>query len=186
VRSISLAHDLTNLQEFNMAGIVEPHFVEVGATVLTSTFQVRGKLRILGIMQTFLNDEQKPTLIVYGADVIGFSVTNPVGRMSQPEVVVAKPDAAIVALEAIPPQGQLTLQPHTEQLMLFTDRFAVAGKFHMGQDARLADFAESALQQFIVASDVKIYPLFQARPGLAQAAPLALVHRSQVRLYYKG
>jgi hypothetical protein len=30
--------------------------VEVGATVLTSTFQVRGKLRVLGLLQTFLND----------------------------------------------------------------------------------------------------------------------------------
>jgi hypothetical protein len=169
-----------------MDGIGELHFVEVGATVLTSAFQVRGKLHVLGIMQTFLNDEQKPTLVVYGADVIGFNANNPVGRMSQPEIVVTKRDAAVLALEAIPQQGQLTLQPHSEQLMLFTDRFAVAAKFHMGQDARLSDFAESALQQFVVASDVKIYPLFQARPGLVQAAPIALIHKSQVRLYYKA
>ena len=53
-------------------------------------------------------------------------------------------------------------------------------------DAHLADFTEASLQQFLLASDVKIYPLFQARPGLVQAAPIALIHKSQIRVYHKG
>lgn len=164
----------------------EPTFVEYGATILTSTFQVRGKLRVLGVMQTFLNDEQKPTLSVYNADLIGFNISNPAARMSQPEVFVSKESASIVALEAIPPQGQIMVQSRYEALMMYTDRFALAGKFHMGPDARLADFVGATLQQFIVASEVKIYPLFQARTGLVQAAPVALIHKSAIRMYHKS
>jgi hypothetical protein len=169
-----------------MAGIEGPTYAEAAATVLTSTFQVRGKLHILGVMQTFVNDEQKPTLSVYNADVLGFDLTNPAARMTQPEVVINKRYASIIALESVPPQGQLSILTRIEQLMMYTDRFALAAKFHMGPDARLNDFTEASLQQFILASEVKIYPLFQARPGLVQAAPIALIHKSQIRLYHKA
>ncbi len=169
-----------------MAGVGDPSAVEFGATILTSNFQIRGKLHVLGFLGTFINDEQKPTLTVYGADVIGFCVTNPVGRMTQPEVYVSKRDAAIIGLDALPPKEHLTLMVHVEPLMAFTDSFAIAAKFHMGPDAHLTDFAEVSLQQYLVASDVKIYPLVQARPGLVQAVPLALIHKSRMRMYYKA
>ena len=169
-----------------MAGIDAPTYVEVGATVLTSTFQVRGKLHVLGVLQTFMNDEQKPTLSVYNADVIGLNASNPAAHMTQPEVIITKRYASIVALEAMPPQGQLSILSRSEQLMMYTDSFVMSAKFHMGPDAHLADFTEASLQQFLLASDVKIYPLFQARPGLVQAAPIALIHKSQIRVYHKG
>jgi hypothetical protein len=169
-----------------MAGIAGPNFADVGATVLTSTFQVRGKLHVLGVMQTFLNDEQKPTLSVYNADVIGLNVNNPAAHMTQPEVILNKRYAAIVALEAMPPQGQLSILARAEQLMMYTDSFALSARFHMGPDARLSDFTEASLQQYLLASDIKIYPLFQARPGMVQAAPIALIHKSQIRLYHKA
>src|SRR5262245_60799986 len=102
-----------------MAGIDGPNFAEVGATVLTSTFQVRGKLHVLGVMQTFMNDEQKPTLSVYNADVIGLNVNNPAAHMTQPEVILNKRYTAIVALEAMPAQGQLSILARAEQLMMY-------------------------------------------------------------------
>ncbi len=168
-----------------MAGMTGPNFTELGTTVLTSTFQVRGKLHVLGVLQTFINDEQKPMLVVYSADVLGFDPTNPAARMSQAEMIVNKRHATIVALETMPAQGQLSLLTHTEPLMLYTDRFALSGKFHMGTDARVYDFTEVSLQQYIAASDVKIYPLFQSRPGLVQAAPVVLIQKSQIRMYHK-
>ncbi len=165
---------------------VGPNFIEVAASVLTSTFQVRGKLHVLGVMQTFMNDEQKPTLSIYASDVLGIDASNPAAHMTQPEIIITKRYASIVALETMPEQGQLSLLARTEQLIMYTDRFAVAGRFHMGPDARLNDFTEASLQQFILASDVKIYPLFQSRPGLVQATPLAMIHKSQIRLYHKA
>ena len=86
----------------------------------------------------------------------------------------------------MPQQGQITLLARAEPLMMYTDRFAMAAKFHMGPDSRIADFAGASLQQFLIASDVKLYPLFQSRGGLVQAAPLALIHKTAVRMYHKA
>ena len=46
---------------------LQPGFTEMGATVITSSFQIKGKLRIFGIMGTFLIVEKKSTLAIYDA-----------------------------------------------------------------------------------------------------------------------
>jgi hypothetical protein len=166
--------------------VLEPTFVEYPITLLTSTFQVRGKLHVLGVMQTFLNDDQKPTISLFNADVIGFNISNPAARMTQPEVIISKESATIIALDAVPPQGQITMLSRVELLMMYTERFAIAAKFHMGPDTRLGDFAVASLQQFIIASEAKFYPLFQSRTGLVQAAPIALIHKTAIRMYHKS
>ncbi len=163
---------------------MSPAFTEIGVVVLTSGFQIRGNLHVLGVMQTFLNDDQKPTLSIFGADALGIDPGNPAAHLTQPEIVVNKRAAQIIALTAAPPPGAITLLAKIENLVLYTDVFAIAGKFHMGPDAHLADFAESSLQQFIVASEVKIYPLFQPRPGFHSAAPIVLIHKSAIRMYH--
>ena len=164
----------------------QPEYAEIGVNILTSIFQARGKLHVLGTMQNFLNDEQKPTLSVIGAEVIGIDHTNPAARMSQPELIINKRAIQAIALDTAPPPGSLVMLSKVEHLVLYTDQFAIAGRLHMGPDAHLADFAEASLQQFIVASDVKIYPLFQARQGIVQAAPVVVIHKSQIRLYHKA
>lgn len=164
----------------------QPEHIEVGVSVLTSIFQARGKMHVLGTLQNFLNDEQKSTLTVYGAEVIGLQTSNPAARMSQPEVIINKRSIQAIALDVAPPPGALVMMAKTEQLVIYTDQFALSGKIHMGPDARLADFAEAALAPFISGSEMKVYPLFQARQGVVQAAPVVLIHRSQIRLYHKA
>lgn len=161
-------------------------YTEVPASILTAAFQVRGKVRTLGNLQTFLNDEKKPTLSVYNADVTGFDVTNPAARMTQPEMFITRAAIIAVLFETPPPPGQIVLPPHTESLMVYSDRFALSGRFHLGPDARLTDFAEISPLPFIVISDAKIYPLFQPRPALVQSAAIALLRRSAIRLYYRS
>ena len=48
---------------------------------------------------------------------------------------------------------------------------------------RLLEISEP--KQFLALTEVKIYPLFAARPGLVNAAPLAVLHKSAIRLYHK-
>ena len=166
--------------------MAEPKHVETGVSILTSVFQVRGKLHVLGTMQNFLNDEQKPTLTVYKAEATGISSGNPAAHMSQPEMVINKRSMQMIAFEVAPSKDTLVMLPNIQPLMLYTDQFAIAGKFHLGPDAHLTDFAEASLQDFIVASEVKIYPMFPARTGLIQSAPVIVIHKAQIRLYHKA
>ncbi|MHB8627145.1 MAG: hypothetical protein ACYDBJ_22695 [Aggregatilineales bacterium] len=168
----------------NQITVAGPAITEFPVTLFAANFQARGMVRSPGVLQTFLNDEQRSTLVVYNADVIGFEPTNPAARVSVPELIVRKVSCQIVAFDRRPPPDQYTLLPHTEPAAIYTDQFIVEGNFHMGADARLTDFADTSLQQFIVASDARIYPLFQPRAALVPGAPLIAVHKSAIRFYH--
>lgn len=167
-----------------MSAHTQPEYAEMGVTVLTSSFQIRGKLRIFGIMGTFLNDEQKSTLTVYDAEMVQIEANSRI-KVNKDEVFIYKSAAQVIAFDAMPPQGALSLLPKAEPLAMYLDHFALSAKFYMGQDARLGDFAGASLQQFLFATDLKFYPTFQARTGLVQAAPMGIVHKSAIRFYHR-
>lgn len=160
-------------------------YTEFRVTVLTDLFQSRGTLRSVGLLTTFINDEQKPTIALNNAEVTGFDPTNPATRITPEELVIRKRVCQVVAFDKVPEAGQVVLLARTETLSMYTDRFAIQGKFHMGTDDRLTDFTESALQSFIVVSDARIFPLFQPRSQVIATAPLLMIHRTNVRMYHK-
>jgi hypothetical protein len=137
-----------------------------------------------GVLQTFLNDEQRPTLVIYNADILGFEPTNPAARVIVPELIVRKPGCMILAFDRRPSPDQILLQPRAEATALYTDHFMVEAIFYMGADTRLLDFADTSLQQFIVATEAKIYPLFQPRASLVPSAPLVVIQKSAIRFYH--
>lgn len=164
--------------------VTGPSIAEYSVTLFTSNFQARGVIRAPGVLQTFLNDEQRPTLVIYNADVLGFEPANPAARVIVSELIVRKPSCAILAFALRPPSDQLVLLPHAERAAVYTDQFIVEADFHMGADTRLIDFADSSLQQFVAAADAKIYPLFQPRAALVSAAPLVIMQKSAIRFYH--
>src|SRR5258706_15244346 len=111
----------------------EPEQLEIRVVVLTSAFQIRGALKMMGVLQTFMNDDQKGTLTIHEAEVTGIEAGNPV-RMSQPQVIVNKRAAQVILFDEGLPQGTLTLLPRAEGLVMYVESFAAAGKFFMGQD----------------------------------------------------
>jgi hypothetical protein len=161
-----------------------PSITEFSVTLFASNFQARGILRAPGVLQTFLNDELRPTLVIYNADVIGFEPTNPAARVTVPELIVRKPSCMILAFDRRPSPDQILLQPRAEATALYTDQFMVEAIFYMGADTRLLDFADSSIQQFIIATEAKIYPLFQPRASLVPGAPLVMIQKSAIRFYH--
>lgn len=163
-----------------------PDQVETNVAVLTSVFQIRGRLPVLGQFMTFLNDEQKVTFSIMGANVLGVASGNPAAQMTQPEMFVFKRAIQVMLLETdtIPPNT--VLFPRTEPMVLYTDQYAIMGQAHMSPDARLADFIDASIAQFIAISQAKVYPLFQARPGLAQSTVLAMVHKGMIRSFHRS
>ncbi|PJF37380.1 MAG: hypothetical protein CUN49_00530 [Candidatus Thermofonsia Clade 1 bacterium] len=162
-----------------------PEQVEVSVAILTSAFQIRGKMPVLGTFLTFINDEQKPTLTLNNAVVLGVHATNPAAQMVQPEILVLKRAIQVLALESAPPSG-IVLSPRSESLMLYTEQYAIMGRWHMSPDMRVQDFVEASTAQFLPVSNARIYALFQARQGIIPGTQLAFVHRSAAQSYHKA
>jgi hypothetical protein len=162
-----------------------PEQVQLPVAILTDSFQIRGKLAILGTFLTFLNDEAKPTFDILNPVVIGVSTSNPAAQMSQSEMFILKRAVHALCIESGVPQG-VTLPPRTELLMAYTSQYAIGGKWHMTPDARIADFVDASHAMFLPVSDVHIYPLTNVRQGIIPAAPLVMVHRNLIQSYHKG
>ncbi|PJF30480.1 MAG: hypothetical protein CUN51_07455 [Candidatus Thermofonsia Clade 1 bacterium] len=167
------------------ASVRGPEQVNVNVAILTSAFQIRGTLPILGTFLTFLNDDQKPTLTITNAVVLGVHTTNPAAQMVQPEILVLKRAIQVLALESAPPSG-IVLSSRSEPLMLYTEQYAIMGRWHMSPDMRIQDFVDASTAQFLPVSNARIYALFQARQGIIPASQLAFVHRSAAQSYHKA
>ncbi|MCS6871158.1 MAG: hypothetical protein RML95_11815 [Anaerolineae bacterium] len=162
-----------------------PQQVDVNVAILTAAFQIRGKMPTFGTFLTFINDDQKPTLTVTNAVVLGVHASNPAAQMVQPEMIVMKRAIQVLALESAPPSG-VVLSPRSESLMLYTEQYAIMGRWHMSPDMRVQDFVDATTSQFLPVSNARIYTLFQARQGIIPATQLAFVHRSAVQSYHKA
>lgn len=167
------------------ASVRGPEQVNVNVAILTSAFQIRGTLPVFGTFLTFLNDDQKPTLTITNAVVLGVHTTNPAAQMMQPEILVLKRAIQVLALESAPPSG-IVLSSRSESLMLYTEQYAIMGRWHMSPDMRIQDFVDASIAQFLPVSSARIYALFQARQGIIPASQLAFVHRSTVQSYHKA
>ena len=164
--------------------VAGPSISEFSVTLFAANFQARGVIRSPGVLQTFLNDEQRPTLVIYNADLIGFEPANPAARVIVPELIVRKPCCSILAFDLRPNPDQILLLPRGERTAVYTDQFMVEAEFHMGADTRLIDFVDSSLQQFVGATDARIYPLFQPRAALVSSSPLIIMQKSAIRFYH--
>lgn len=163
-----------------------PSTTEVNVAVLTPLYQLRGRLQYVGVLQTALNDEQRPTITMINSAVLGLLQTNPAAQMTQAEMFVSKRDCHAIAFEGMPPTGAITLLPRFERLVVYTSHFAIMGKWYMGSDSRVNDFAEAAQGLFLIASEVRIFPMFQARPGMIGAATMAVVYKRSVLAYHQA
>ena len=167
-----------------MAG-VKLQSIDLGVTVFTALFQVRGKLRVAGILQTFLNDESKSSFSILDAEIITFDANSPALRMSQAEFVIMKQYADVIAFDQPPAQGAISFLPRTELLTVYTDRLAVKGKFYMGTESTINSFVTAA-GSFVAASDVAIYPIVPVNGGIVGEAPVVLFHRDAIRALHKA
>lgn len=167
------------------ASLRGPEQVNVNVAILTAAFQIRGAMPVVGTFLSFINDTQRSTLTITNAAVLGVHATNPAAQMMQPEILIMKRAIQVLALESAPPSG-VVLSSRTESLMLYTQQYAIMGRWHMSPDVRLQDFVEASTAQLLPVSNARIYTLFQARQGIIPATQLAFVHVSAVQSYHKA
>ena len=158
---------------------------EIPAVVLTAGFQAHCTMEVLGILQTFLNDEQKAVFALKDVTLYGLEAGNPARSMTLDELYVRKDVCHLIAFEQSFPQEETGLMPRIEQLAVYTSHFAIQGGFHMGSDSPLADFMESSKSQYVGVTDLQVFPLFQAQTAVIQQSPLAFVYRDAGVLHHR-
>ncbi len=158
---------------------------EIPVVVLTAGFQAQCMIQVLGLLQTYLNDEQKDVFALRQATLYGLEAGNPARSMSLEELYVRKDQCHVLAFERSFTQEETGLMPRTERLAVYTSHYAIQGDFHMGSDSPLGDFMASSKGQFIGVTNVQFFPLFQAQAAVVQQASLAFVYRGAGWMHHR-
>jgi hypothetical protein len=154
------------------------------ATLLLPSFQVRGTLPVLGVIQTFINDEQKAVFGLKGVSMHGLEVGNPATSMQLDELFVAKEYTHVLAFDQMLPQDQTGLMPRIMPLVAYTSHYAVQGDFHLGADTMAGEVLDSIRCAFLGVTNAQFFPLFQPQAAMIQQAPLVYLHCRAVRMYH--
>ncbi|MBN1563381.1 MAG: hypothetical protein JXA10_06060 [Anaerolineae bacterium] len=154
------------------------------ATLLIPGYQLVGDLEVLGMVQTFLNDETKGTFTIKNVTVYGLEPHNPAASMQIRELYVRKDQTLALAFDAEIPRDETGLMPRTEHIAAYTSHYVVQGHYHMGADALVGDFISSTRSQFVGATNVVFFPLFHARAAVIQSASLVYVYAKAVRMHH--
>lgn len=157
---------------------------EIPVTVLTPGFQARCLLPVFGVVQTFINDDQKGVFSLKEVTLHGLEASNPAASMTLNELYVRKNECHLIAFESKLSSEDAGMMPRAEQLVVYTSHYAIQAQFYMGSDALISDFIDSSRSQFIVITDVHVFPLFQPRAAVIQHAPVAFMHTKTVQMHH--
>jgi hypothetical protein len=153
-------------------------------TVLTPGFQARCTLQVLGMVQTFLNDDQRSVFPLKDVTLHGLEVGNPAVSVQLEDLYVSKEQCHTIAFESMLDQDQSGLMPHTERIAVYTSHYVIQGDFHLGVDNVVGDLVDSFRTLYLGATDVEFFPLFRSQAAMIQTAPLAYVYRKSVHMFH--
>jgi hypothetical protein len=156
----------------------------ISVTVLTGGFQANCMLNVIGLVQSFLNDEQRTVLTLNDAAVYGLERGNPAASMRIPELFVRKSVVHAIAFQQMFSAEELGLLPRAERIAIYTSHYVIQGDFYMGKEALLNDFIDLSKAFFIGATNVAIFPLFAMQTAAIVQAPLVYVHKDQIRMHH--
>jgi hypothetical protein len=156
----------------------------IPVTVLLPGFQARAALTVLGVLQTFVNDDQKGVFVLRQVALHGLEVGNPASSMELDSLFVPKDRCQVMAFDTTFPQEQVGLMPRVERMVAYTSHYAIEAEFHMGTDALPADLLDSARVMFLGVTNATFFPLFRSQAAVIQHAPLAFIYRRAVQMYH--
>lgn len=156
----------------------------IPVTVLLPGFQARAALTVLGVLQTFVNDEQKGVFALQQVALHGLEVGNPASSMELDSLFVPKDQCQVMAFDTMFPRDQIGLMPHVERIVAYTSHYAIEAEFHMGADAQPSDLLDSVRVMFLGVTNATFFPLFRSQAAIIQHAPLAFVYRRGMRMFH--
>ncbi|HVO71268.1 MAG TPA: hypothetical protein VMT24_14555 [Aggregatilineaceae bacterium] len=157
---------------------------DLRVVVLLPGFQARCVLQVYGMVQMFINDDQKAVFPLRDVTLHGLEAGNPAVSMRMEEMFVVKAHCHALAFDTMLSQEDTGLMARIERLVVYTSHYAIEGDFHMGKDMLVSDFIASSRSQFIGATNVNMFPLFQPQAAVVQQAPLVFIHRAVVQMHH--
>jgi hypothetical protein len=157
---------------------------DIPITVLLPGFQARCVLQVYGMVQMFINDDQKAVFPLREVTLHGLEAGNPAISMNVGEVFALKAQCHALVFDAMLSHEDTGLMARIERLVVYTSHYAIEGDFHLGKDIPVSDFIAGSRSQFVGATNVNFFPLFQPQAAVVQQAPLAFIHRQVVQMHH--
>lgn len=152
--------------------------------IYTTDLIIEGRLEPLGHLLDDFNDPSKTGFLIHDVHISPLVAGSDLGPFALKQVTANKMDFHLAYIAGADDRAEQTLMRRTEQMIVYTSRFVIRGDFHMGGETRLRDFADGLLGDFLPASDVVIYPLFQPSIAIPRNLELVLVNKQRIQLYH--
>lgn len=133
----------------------------------------RGSFTPLGPIQTFLNDHQRPYVILREAEIVPLAPDRKVRGVRRDSMTANKLAFAFLSLLDPAEVQRIQLLPSKRPVIFYLEDFAVQGQLHVNVDAKDEDLIDETRLYYPV-SEVRLFPIH----------PLAVVPTGQVPLLY--
>ena len=152
--------------------------------IYASELILDGQLEPLGHLLDDLNDPTKTGFLLHNAQICPLVKGSGPRPFALQRITANKSDFHLIYPSDADDRDSLTLMRRTEQVIVYTSRFVVRGRFHMGGETRLRDFVDGLSGTYLPVSDATVFPLFQPSIDIPKRYPLLLINKRQIRLYH--
>lgn len=166
-------------------GLTQPTIRTYPVELLARNFHVSGQFVPLGDPLGFINDSQRGTLMLEDATAVPLRPDWRTGEFSRSQLVVPKAQVHIILIGDLDPEEDMRLFPRTENLVVYTDTYAVNGYFHTGSDVPVPDIFYSTGGPFFPATNAEACSIVPLTNSIGGAAPVMFVNRDHVETYYQ-
>jgi hypothetical protein len=151
--------------------------------ILTSFYQIGGKIEMIGNPAVSVNDAAYSTFNIHDATLTSLTPGTPIGPVKTPMLYLPKNEPQVVLVGDFSPKDAQLL-PNTVKLICFTDSYVIRGVFHTGPETQAADVFFFSPGPFFPATGVEIFPIRPLAVDLGGQADLVYVNRAAVRAFH--
>jgi len=153
--------------------------------VLGRMFQYVGEMEPIGQAVDYFNDENRTTFPLYDVDVYPLDASSRFAPFKRPAITVNNSDIGAVYFLDPEYREKVQLLCNFDQVIAYTPRAVLRGKFHRGVETRLNDLFDMMGGDFLAMSDVNVFPLVDLPGAFPKHADLLIVNRSYVSAYHE-
>ncbi len=155
---------------------------DIPVHILTDEFLLRGTMQFRGVIQVIINNEAIDTLILSQMQAQALDAANVAAQMSAQEIILVRSKCQMILWNERLKQEDYNLRPEKRPSIVYTSRFAVQCNLAMGPHDRFEDVIDDLKGFFLPVLDANLHPLFPVRCELPHHVPMALIHRSYIKM----
>ena len=152
--------------------------------ILTLSFQISGKLEVIGTFLQFLNDPVRDALLIYEATVVPLVPGGPLRPLARSQISLRKPEVVFLYLTEPAGRAEVRQLIRKETLIAYTPLAILRGAFNMSAESRPTDFLATMSADFVLVSEASLFMLTDALTSIPKECPLLLVGRQYIQLYH--